>query len=93
MPETVDAGAQPTLSLTATNAGEVAAGVPVAVNRSGPRVAYAPLTAARLTVPPGETRTWEWTDDAVELTADNQPATYHVHWHDGDVSGDVGVAE
>ncbi len=93
VPGTVAAGEQPTITVTITNEGDLPAGVPIAINRVGPRVAYAPLKAGRPRVPPGETTTWEWTDGAVDLESGGESATYHVHWHAGDVSHEVAAAE
>jgi len=89
VPETLAVGDQPTLSVTIANEGEYPVDVPLAVNRVGPRIAYAPLNAARITVPAGETTTWEWTDGGVDFASEEDSATYHVHWHEDSVSGDV----
>jgi hypothetical protein len=87
IPRTVPELDKPTIEITVENQGDVAGGFVAALNRSGPMVAYMPLTAGRFAVAPGETATWTYTDDQVELYAGDEtrakPARYHVHWHDG----------
>lgn len=61
-PETVPRNSAPEPSITVTNEGDVPARYLAGLNRSGPRVAYAPVALISMSVSPGETRTWEHTD-------------------------------
>jgi hypothetical protein len=87
VPSTVSELEKPTIEVTVENQGDVTGGFVAALNRSGPMVAYMPLTTARFAVPAGETKTWTYTDEQVDLYAGDEtrakPARYHVHWHDG----------
>jgi len=84
-PETVVQGESPDLSITVENEGDVDARYVAGLNRSGPRVAYAPIEAISMRVPAGETKEWTLTDDygmggvRDERVDDGDPdMTYHL---------------
>lgn len=74
-PATVDPGQGPTLSISATNTGDVAGNCVLALNRVGPNVAYTPVTDFVWDVEPGETRTTEWRGEPPKRDRD---VTYHL---------------
>jgi len=89
-PEAVDEGEGVEATLTVANTGDTDGVFVAAVNRSGPRVAYAPESAVQLSVPAGETRTWtyehtvEWEDMETE-----RPMRVHVRWRDDSLNREI----
>jgi len=86
VPDSVEAGVSPAVEVSVTNEGERAGRFVGALNRSGPRVAYTPVTAVSRPMPAGETETWTlqtgaldgqggWTPDGGQTEA-----TYYLHW-------------
>jgi hypothetical protein len=87
-PDTVEMGEAPTIEVSVTNEGDRAGRFVGALNRSGPRIAYIPVTAISRLIPAGATETWTletgaldgqggWTPDGGQTAA-----TYHLHWPD-----------
>ncbi|MFB6207016.1 MAG: hypothetical protein ABEJ05_10880 [Haloglomus sp.] len=100
IPETVPPDSEPTIGFTVTNEGRIDGRFVAALNRTGPRVAYAPIEAVSRLVPAGETTTFEVTDTYdVEGTdpeerGDGEPDfTYHLDWLEGEINRSVRVAE
>ncbi|MFC5369125.1 hypothetical protein [Salinirubrum litoreum] len=62
VPETAELYTTPTLGFTVTNTGELDGRFVAALNRIGPRVAYAPITSVSRRIPAGETLRFEVTD-------------------------------
>ncbi|PSQ18787.1 hypothetical protein BRD00_04320 [Halobacteriales archaeon QS_8_69_26] len=84
-----DGGDHPTLSVTATNAGDVPGRFLAGLNREGSSVAYRPVQRVSFTVPAGESETVDVTDETldvgagarVEAAGDGESsATYHLDW-------------
>lgn len=86
VPGSVEAGSAPAVKISVTNEGERAGRFVGALNRSGPRVAYAPAASDSRLVPAGGTETWtpetDTLGDAGEWSETDGPteATYHLHW-------------
>lgn len=62
VPETAEVRTTPTLIFTVTNSGDLPGRFVGALNRTGPRVAYAPITAISRLIPADETVTFDVTD-------------------------------
>jgi len=58
-PDQVEAGSSATLSVTVANTGDHRGTFVGALNRTGPSIAYTPVTAVELRLEPGESDTWE----------------------------------
>ena len=86
VPDSVEAGSAPAVEVSVTNEGERAGRFVGALNRSGPRVAYAPAASESRLVPAGGTETWapetDVLGDAGEWSETDGPteAAYHLHW-------------
>jgi len=61
-PETVPLGAEPEVGFAVTNEGALPGRFVAGLNRTGPSIAYAPVSALSRLVPPGETVEWTVTD-------------------------------
>jgi hypothetical protein len=85
-PDTVEMGEPPAVEVSVTNEGDRAGRFVGALNRSGPRVAYTPVTATSRPIPAGETETWTLETDALDGQGGWTPdgaqtaATYYLHW-------------
>lgn len=99
VPEAVPEGEKPTVSITATNEGDVPGHFVAGLNRSGPRVAIRPVKAASFRVPAGESKTWEHTDDTVSYRSSEEfgdgeaDMTYRVNLNGTDRSRDVRITK
>jgi hypothetical protein len=85
VPEKVPQGEHPTVTVTVQNESDVDARFVAALNRVGPRIAYAPVTAPSFVVPAGGSETWEYTGDFdttplgdEELGDGQHDMTYHL---------------
>ena len=89
-PATVENPGTVTLSLTVENVGEETGTFVGALNRVGPRIAYAPEAAIRLGLEPGETAVWEY-EYGVSTTREDAEVRFHLHWRDGSASREVDI--
>ncbi|MFB6178799.1 MAG: hypothetical protein ABEI77_03630 [Halorientalis sp.] len=95
VPETIERNSSPTLSVTITNDGDLPGRFVAGLNRSGPRIAYAPLARLTTLVTAGETKTVTYTDDGI-YWSDNESngeasGTYHLNWPGGDADQEFTV--
>jgi hypothetical protein len=93
-PEAVALDEPAPLSVTVANVGDADGTWVGALNRSGPSIAYTPETVARLAVPAGGTRTWEYVNEPGDRL-DGNPAgemTFRLAFRDGDRSRTVEVS-
>jgi len=86
-PDTATVGETVTATVTVENTADVDGTFVGAINRVGPRIAYAPEAEVRLDVPAGETADWEFTHslDSSELAEMENPASMELHlvWRGG----------
>lgn len=75
-PDAVAPDETPSLTVAVTNEGDVAGRCPLALNRVGPRIAYAPVRDVVLDIQAGETATREWDGEAPQ---EDRDVTYHLH--------------
>lgn len=99
-PATIEPGDDPTLSITATNEGEVPGRFLAGLNRVGPNVAYTPVQRVSFPVPAGGSETRDLTDTSVshrggvDATGDGQTdMTYHLDWTGERVSRSIRYVE
>jgi len=87
--ETLEPGEEPTLSVTATNEGDVPGRFLAGLNRVGPSVAYTPVQRVSFPVGAGATETVTVTDDSIDVGGGvrdedvgdaEDDATYHLDW-------------
>jgi hypothetical protein len=84
-PETATVGETVTATVTVENTADVDGTFVGAINRVGPRIAYAPETEVRLDTEAGETAEWEYTHslDSSELDEMEDPSMdIHLVWRD-----------
>ncbi len=101
VPETLATYESPTVSVTVENEGDLPGRFVAGLNRIGPRVAYAPVERVSMLVPPGESETWEFTDDSLmagdypdERVGDgDSDMTYDLSWAGGDVRKGIRYVE
>ena len=82
-PETATVGETVTATVTAENTADVQGTFVGAINRVGPRIAYAPEAEVRLDIEAGETAEWEYTHslDSSELAEMEDPSMdIHLVW-------------
>lgn len=92
-PDRIAQGEQPWLRVTVRNPGDVTGGFVAALNRTGPRIAYAPVARASLAVPAGGRETWEWEGEGIDTAAEGADSLdLKLRWHDGDSSHTVAIA-
>lgn len=95
-PNRIAPGEQPWLRATVANRGDVPGGFVAALNRVGPRVAYAPVARVSLSVPAGERETWEWKPSGIDTRSPEGTPTasmeLKLQWHDGRASRTVDIA-
>jgi len=91
-PDAVDVGETARATATIANTGDTDGVFVAAVNRSGPRIAYAPEGAVRLSIPAGETATWEYehTVDWDDMSED-RPMRVHLVRRDDSSSREITV--
>lgn len=82
-PAAVEPGATATLSATVENTGDADGTFVLGLNRVGPRVAYAPVARAAVSVPAGETATWEYASDAGDRAEAGDDMQFHLEWRGG----------
>lgn len=94
-PSAVQSGEDPKLSVTVENVGDHDGQFVLALNRVGPRIAYAPVESAALDVPAGETTTWEYAGEghADVAVAEDSSIRYHLNWRDGRRTRTVDIEE
>ncbi|WP_231185533.1 hypothetical protein [Haladaptatus sp. DYF46] len=81
-----------TLTLTVENTGEVAGTFVGALNRSGPNVAYTPVTAVSFEIEAGESTTWSHSYETDDYVAEDElTMTYHLDWRDGSRSRTIRI--
>jgi hypothetical protein len=93
-PETATVGETVTATVTAENTADVQGTFVGAVNRVGPRIAYAPEAEVRLDVAAGETAEWEYTHslDSSELAEMEDPSMdIHLVWRDNSTDRTVDI--
>lgn len=100
VPETAKVYDRPTLGFTVTNEGSVTGQFVAALNRTGPVIAYAPITSILRTVPAGETISFEITDSANlrspgpdEVGDDESDLAYTLDWAGGGSSREIRLVE
>lgn len=81
-PDTVEVGETPAVEVSVTNEGDHDGRFVGALNRTGPAVAYTPVTATSRLLPAGETEMWTLETDRLD-PGGTFDATYHLHWPDG----------
>ena len=92
-PDTVTPGETVTAAVTAENTGDVDGTFVGALNRVGPRIAYAPEAAIVLDVPGGESASWEFEHD-LEFRYENREdprMRLHLLWNDENVTREVDI--
>ena len=89
-PATVENPGTVSLSLTVENVGQGAGTFVGALNRVGPRIAYAPEATIRLDIDSGETAVWEH-EYRVSTTGDDAEVRFHLHWRDGSETREVDI--
>lgn len=91
-PDQVEADSEATLSVTVENTGDTPGQFVGALNRIGPSIAYAPVTAARLSTAPGEVDTWE---HSYEPEPDDAGSSFEFSfvWRDGDERRSIEIVE
>lgn len=99
VPGEVESGTTPTLSVTVANEGERDGTFVGALNRSGPSVDTAPVTAISQVVPPGEPTSFEITDETAINSSDDElddgesDLTYDLRWTGGERSHDIRLVD
>lgn len=94
-PKTASVGDEVTVTVSLVNTGDVDGTFVAALNRVGPRVAYAPETGVVLPVEAGEYLEWEYTyalDDPEVAEMDDPSVRFHLPWRDGKRSREIDVA-
>lgn len=94
-PRTASVSDEVTVTVSLVNTGGVDGTFVAALNRVGPRVAYAPETGVALPVEAGEYREWEYTyslDYPEVAEMDDPSVTFHLPWRDGKRTREVDVA-
>ena len=92
-PDAVTPGETVTATVTAENTGDVDGTFVGALNRVGPRIAYAPEAAIVLDVPSGESASWEFEHD-LEFRYENREdprMRLHLLWNDENVTREVDI--
>ena len=92
-PHAVTPGETVTAAVTAENTGDVDGTFVGALNRVGPRIAYAPEAAIVLNVPSGESASWEFEHD-LEFRYENREdprMRLHLLWNDENVTREVDI--
>ncbi|SEH49504.1 hypothetical protein SAMN05192561_10384 [Halopenitus malekzadehii] len=93
-PDAITLGETVTATIAVENVGDVDGTFVAAINRIGPRIAYAPEAAVSLSVPAGETatHTYEHAVTDPEIAEQEGPTLrLRIHWRDGDRSHDVAI--
>ena len=83
------------MTVSLVNTGDVDGAFVAALNRVGPRVAYAPETGVVLPVEAGEYTEWEYTyalGDPEVAEMDDPSLRFHLPWRDGSPTREVDVA-
>jgi hypothetical protein len=99
VPEVVSQGDDPTISVTATNEGDLPTRLVGGLNRSGPSVAVTPVTPVSKLVPAGESVTWKHADSSVmyrdsgEDGDDDPDMTYRLRTPYGDFVREVRITD
>lgn len=78
-PSAVGPEEAPTLSLSVHNPSDMGGNAVLALNRVGPRIAYAPVREVVLECAPGETVTREFDAKSPHEPAEPREVTYHLH--------------
>lgn len=94
-PSSASVGEDVTVNVAVVNTGGVDGTFVAALNRVGPRVAYAPETALALPVEAGAYAEWEYTyalDDPEVAEMDDPSVQFHLSWRDGSPTRTVDVA-
>lgn len=94
-PTVASVGDEVTVTVATVNTGGVDGTLVAALNRVGPRIAYAPETAVVLPVEAGEYREWEYTyalDDPEVDGMDDPFVRFHLPWRDGKRTREIDVA-
>ena len=92
-PEAVSPGETVTATVTVKNTGDIDGTFVGALNRVGPRIAYAPEAAIVLDVPSGESASWEFEHD-LEFRYENREdprMRLHLLWNDENVAREVDI--
>ncbi|WP_096390132.1 hypothetical protein [Halopenitus persicus] len=93
-PDAITLGETVTATIAVENVGDVDGTFVAAINRVGPRIAYAPEESVTLSVPAGETatHTYEHAVTAPEIAEMEDPTLrLRIHWRDGDRSREVAI--
>lgn len=101
VPDSVEFGESPTVSVTVENRGDVPGRFVAGLNRTGPMVAYTPVERVSMLVPAGESETWEYTDNSImagDYSEDQRgdgktDMSYVLNWADGSARRDVRYVE
>lgn len=78
-PDAVAPGESPTLSLSVYNPADIGGNAVLALNRVGPRIAYAPVREIVAECPPGKTVTREFDAHSPHEPTEPREVTYHLH--------------
>ena len=92
-PDAVTPGETVTATVTVKNTGDIDGTFVGALNRVGPRIAYAPEAAIVLDVPSGEVASWEFEHD-LEFRYENREdprMRMHLLWNDENVTREVDI--